>query len=126
MVSNGYNVYKNNSINYASNEQLLLMLVDGAVKFAKKAEIALEEKKIKDAHDSIMRTEDIFLELMSSLDRSAGEWAVQIYKVYQFIHDKLIEANLKKDIKILQEIMPLIEDIRDTWHQAYKVSKGVK
>lgn len=124
MVSNGYNVYKNNSINYASNEQLLLMLVDGAVKFAKKAEIALEEKKIKDAHDSIMRTEDIFLELMASLDRSAGEWAVQIYKVYQFIHDKLVETNLKKDIKILQEIMPLIEDVRDTWHEAYKKSKG--
>ena len=123
MVSNGYNVYKNNSINYASNEQLLLMLVDGAVKFAKKAESALEEKKIKETHDNIIRTEDIFLELMASLDRSAGEWAVQIYKVYQFIHDKLVEANLKKDIKILQEIMPLIEDVRDTWHEAYKKSK---
>lgn len=124
MVSNGYNVYKNNSINYASNEQLLLMLVDGAVKFAKKAESALEEKKIKETHDNIIRTEDIFLELMASLDRSAGDWAVQLYKVYQFIHDKLIEANLKKDIKILQEIMPLIEDVRDTWHEAYKKSKG--
>lgn len=124
MVSNGYNVYKNNSINYASNEQLLLMLVDGAVKFAKKAESALEENKIKETHDNIIRTEDIFLELMASLDRSAGDWAVQLYKVYQFIHDKLIEANLKKDIKILQEIMPLIEDVRDTWHEAYKKSKG--
>lgn len=123
MVSNGYNVYKNNSINYASNEQLLLMLVDGAVKFAKKAESALEEKKIKETHDNIIRTEDIFLELMASLDRSAGDWAVQLYKVYQFIHDKLVEANLKKDIKILQEIMPLIEDVRDTWHEAYKKSK---
>ena len=35
MNSNGYNVYKNNSVNYASKEQLLLMLVEGAVKFCK-------------------------------------------------------------------------------------------
>ena len=31
MYSNGYNAYKVNSVNYASKEQLLLMLVDGAV-----------------------------------------------------------------------------------------------
>lgn len=35
MYSNGYNVYKSNSVNYSSKEQLLLMLVDGAVKFTK-------------------------------------------------------------------------------------------
>ena len=45
MYNNGYNVYKNNSVNYASKEQLLLMLVDGAVKFAKRAELGLNEKK---------------------------------------------------------------------------------
>ena len=33
MYNNGYNAYKNNSVNYASKEQLLLMLVDGAVKY---------------------------------------------------------------------------------------------
>ncbi|NSB32901.1 flagellin-specific chaperone FliS [Clostridium saccharoperbutylacetonicum] len=35
MYPNAYNVYKSNSVNYASKEQLLLMLVEGAVKFAK-------------------------------------------------------------------------------------------
>ena len=48
MYSNGYNAYKTTSINYASKDQLLLMLVDGAVKFSKVAKQAIEKKNIKD------------------------------------------------------------------------------
>lgn len=123
MYSNGYNVYKNNSVNYASNEQLLLMLVDGAVKFSKIAEIAMGEKDIEKTHNNIVKTQKIFVELMTTLDKSAGEWAVQLFKVYQFIYDGLFEANTKKDIKKLQEVIPLIEDVRDIWHEAHEVSK---
>ncbi|NLK96185.1 MAG: flagellar export chaperone FliS [Clostridiales bacterium] len=124
MYSNGYSVYKNNSVNYASKDQLLLMVVDGAVKFAKRAEIALVEKNPAKAHENIMKTEDLFVELMATLDKGAGEWAIQLYKVYQFIHDKLIEANLKKDVEILREVIPLIEDIRNLWYETYEKAKG--
>ena len=41
MYNSGYNAYKNNSVNYASKEQLLLMLVDGAVKYAKIGRVAI-------------------------------------------------------------------------------------
>ena len=68
MNSNGYNVYKNNSVNYASKEQLLLMLVEGAVKFCKIARQAIVDKDVKKAHDSLVRTQDIFSELIISLD----------------------------------------------------------
>ena len=71
--NNGYDVYKNNTVNYASKEQLLLMLVDGAVKFSKRAEIALNEKDIKASHDNLIRTQGIMSELMVSLDTSAGD-----------------------------------------------------
>ena len=124
MYSNGYNVYKNNSINYASKDQLLLMIVDGAVKFSKRAELAIQEKDIMKAHQNLIKTQDIFTELMVSLDKNSGEWAEQLYKVYQFIHDKLVEVNLKKDIKVLQEIIPLIEDVRNLWYETYDKAKG--
>lgn len=125
MVStNGYNIYKNNTVNYASKEQLLLMLVDGAVKFSKKAELALKEKNSKDSHENLIKTQDILTELMVSLDVEAGDWAKQLYKVYEFIKTKLIESNMKKDISILQEVMPLIEDVRDIWYETYNKAKA--
>lgn len=123
MYPNGYNVYKNNSVNYASKEQLLLMLVDGAVKFSKIARQAILDKNIKLAHENIMKTEDIFTELRVSLDTSVGEWAKQMFLVYGFINEKLFEANIKKDIKIMDEVIPLIEEIRNIWYEVEKKSK---
>jgi len=123
MNSNGYSVYKNNSVNYASKDQLLLMILDGAVKFAKRAELDLKEKNIKRAHEDLIRTQDIFIELIASLDTGAGPWAEQLFKVYKFINEKLVEVNLKKDLKKLQEIIPLIEDIRSLWYEAYEKAK---
>lgn len=124
MYPNAHNIYKNNSVNYASKEQLLLMLLDGAVKFAKRAKLAIREKDIKTAHNSLTRTQDIFTELRVTLDTNGGEWAKQMYNVYGFINEKLVEANLKKDEKILDEVMPLIEEVKEIWNEAYKASRG--
>lgn len=121
--SNALNAYKNNSVNHASKEHLLLMLVDGAVRFGKVAREAMEDKDIKKCNDNIIKTQNIFSELMISLDQNAGEWAVQMYKLYDFIKEKLVEANIKKDIKIMDETMTLIEEVRDIWHEADKVAK---
>ena len=121
--NNALNIYKNNSVNYASKEQLLLMLVDGAVKFSKMARQALEEKNISESHKNLVKVQNIFTELMISLDQNAGEWASQMYRVYDFIKTRLFEINIKKDLNMMDELMPVIEDIRNTWYEAYEVSK---
>ncbi|MDD7794627.1 flagellar export chaperone FliS [Clostridium sp. 'White wine YQ'] len=123
MYPNALNVYKNNSVNYASKEQLLLMLVDGAVKFSKQSKEAIDNKNIKLSHEYLTRTQDIFTELMISLDRNAGNWAEDMFKIYEFVKNELAEINLKKDSKKLDKLIPLIENIQDTWHTAYKLSK---
>lgn len=126
MYNNAYNVYKNNSVNYSSKEQLLLMLVDGAAKFVKIARQAMVDKDIKKSHENLVKTQDIFIELMATLDVSAGEWAQNLFRVYEFINETLVKANLKKDLEILDSVIPVIDDVKDTWHEAYKVSKGAK
>ena len=124
--NNALNIYKNNSVNYASKEQLLLMLVDGAVKFSKMAKEALIEEDIKKSHENLMKVQDIFAELMVSLDQNSGDWAKDIYKIYDFIKSRLFEINLKKDINMMEELMPVIESVRNTWHEAYEISKRMK
>lgn len=124
MVANGYNVYKNNSVNYASKEQLLLMLLDGTVKFSKVSRQAILDKDVKKAHENLVKTQNIYYELMISLDKDAGEWAKQIYLVYEFINQKLVECNLSKDLKIIDELLPLIIDIRDMWNEVYDKTKS--
>ena len=123
-AANGYNTYRNNSVNYASKDQLLLMLVDGAVRFAKIGRQAILDKDINKAHENIVKAENIFYELIATLDVSkAGNWGQSLMSVYDFIVKRLTDANMKKDAAIMDEVIPLIEDVKDTWEQAYKVSK---
>ena len=123
MYNNAYNVYKNNSITYASKDQLLLMIVDGAVKFSKIAREALKEGNVRKAHENLIKTQDIFSELMISLDTNSEEWAKNIFNIYEFIKESLVKANLKKDIEELEKVIPLIEEVRDLWYEVEKKSK---
>ncbi|MCH3964326.1 MAG: flagellar export chaperone FliS [Clostridium sp.] len=123
-TANAYNMYKTNSVNYASKDQLLLMLVDGAVKFAKIGKQALLDRDVKKSHENIVKAENIFYELMATLDVSkAGKWGQSLMSVYDFIVRRLTDANIKKDAAIMDEVIPLIENIKDTWEQAYKMSR---
>lgn len=118
-----YNAYKQNSINYASKEQMLLIILDAAVKYSQIGRQAIEDGNIKSAHENIMKTQDIFYELMTALEvRKADNWGRKLIAIYEYITKKLTEANIKKEKKILDEIIPLIEEIRDMWYKASKLA----
>ncbi|MGL5755006.1 MAG: flagellar export chaperone FliS [Paraclostridium sp.] len=121
--ANPYNAYKKNSVNTASKEQLLLMLLDGAVKYTKIARLAILEKNMARAHKELIRVQDIFLELMITMDKNSGKYMEEMYNVYEFIKSELAKANMKKDVKIIDNTLPLIEEIRDMW---YEVDKKIK
>lgn len=125
-TANPYNTYKQNSVNLASKESLLLMLLDGAVKYTKIARIAIEKKDIARAHKELVRVQDIFLELMITMDISAGKYMEDMYNVYDYIKNELAKANMKKDVKIIDNVLPLIEEVRDMWHEVDKKIKTGK
>lgn len=122
-TANPYNAYKQNSVNMASREQLLLMLLDGAVKYTKIARIAITEKNMDRAHKELVRVQDIFLELMITMDKSSGKYMEDMYNVYEFIKNELVKANIKKDIKIIDNILPVMEEVRDMWHEVDRKMK---
>jgi flagellar protein FliS len=124
--ANPYNTYKQNSVKMSSKEQLLLMLVDGAVKHTKIARLAILDKNIPKAHTELVRVQDIFTELMITMDKSIGNYMEDLYNVYDFIKSELARANMKKDISIIDNVLPLIEEVRDMWHEVDKKIKSGK
>ena len=115
-TANPYNIYKQNSVNMASSQQLLLMLLDGAVKYTKIARMAILNKDIARAHKELVRVQDIFLELMITMDKNT-KYMEDLYNIYDFIKNELAKANIKKDITIIDNTLPLIEEIRDMWYE---------
>ena len=124
-TANPYNIYKQNSVNMASSQQLLLMLLDGAVKYTKIARMAILNKDIPRAHKELVRVQDIFLELMITMDKNT-KYMEDLYNLYDFIKNELAKANIKKDITIIDNTLPLIEEIRDMWYEVDRKIKSSK
>ena len=124
--TNPYNVYKQNSVNMASREQLLLMLLDGTVKYTKIARMAIMNKDIQRAHKELIRVQDIYLELMITMDKNGSKYMEDMYNLYNFLKTELGRANIKKDVKIIDAVLPLIEEIRDIWYEADRKMKIAK
>ena len=122
MVASKYDTYKQNSIYTASPEELTLMLYNGLIKFIMLSQKAIEDKDIQKAHESIIRAEDILMEFKATLDMQY-ELSNGLALLYDYMLDRLFEANIKKDTEILAEVLHFAKDLRDTWAQAMKIAK---
>ena len=120
-IRNPYQVYKNQSIMLASKEELTLMLYNGCVKFIRQADMAIANKNISKANEYIIRAQDIIAELMSTLDMSY-ELSKGRAGIYDYMSRRLIDANIHKDSSILNEVLELAIQLRDTWSEAMQVA----
>ena len=126
MIANrGYDAYAKNKILTASPAELTLMLYEGAIKFCNIAIAAIEEKDIEKAHNNITKVENIIAEFLSTLDHKYPV-AQDFENVYNYLMERLLEANLKKDKEILEEVLTHLRTMRDTWKEVMKQNKIAK
>ena len=59
---------------------------------------------------------------MSTLDMQY-EISEELFLLYEYMNRKLLEANMKKDKLILEEVTGYAEELRDTWVRAMKLAK---
>jgi len=118
----GYDQYKENSVVTAQPEELTLMLYNGLVKFIMKAQYAISKNDIQKAHDNTIKAQNIVLEFMATLDQKY-EISESLMLLYDYMNQRLIEANCSKNTEILDEILGLSKQLRDTWEQAIKLAK---
>lgn len=117
-----YNQYKENSIYTASPEELILMLYNGLVKFIMQAQSAIAENDMEKVNNSIIRAQDIVLHFKATLDMKY-EVSRGLDLLYDFMYRHLLEANIKKDKTMLEDVLSLVKELRDTWNRALKLVK---
>lgn len=104
LQNKAYAAYANNKIMTASPAELTLMLYDGAIKFCNIAIMAVEKEDIQQAHTNIRKVERIIEEFQSTLDDKYPV-SKDFNNVYTYLHRRLVEANIKKDKEILEEVL---------------------
>lgn len=108
--------YLRTAVMSASPEQLQVMLLDGAVRFAQRGRECLEQRNFEGACDALERAERIALELGAGLNREVNPPVVdQMRALYNFVYRRLVEANLRHDLTAIDEAIRILRHQRDTW-----------
>jgi flagellar protein FliS len=115
--ANAYNQYRQIAVTTANSEKLLLMLFDGLVIDLKQAKQAIERHDPATAHTYLMKGQNIITELMATL-RMQYEISANLYQLYDYLRRRLIEANIRKDSVIVEEILGIVTGLRATWATA--------
>jgi len=111
--------YKQQSILTASPEELTLMLYNGCLKYILLGKEFIVQKNIPKANENIMKAQKIISHLQTTLNMDFAI-AKDFDSMYEFMLQLLVKANIKKDTEKLEQAYELVEDFRDTWHQAMK------
>lgn len=113
--------YKTQTINSMTNGELLILLFDEVIKNLKIACMMLEERNYATSEKCTQKAKDIFNYLSVILDRQYP-LSQELYQMYSFFNQKIISAEIKQDSETLKEITPLIEDMRETWAEANRLT----
>ena len=121
-LPHAYSQYNNNKILTASPAELTLMLYEGAIKFCNIAESAIDEKDIPKAHTNLVKAQRIVDYLRQTLDMK-DPVAQDFERIYTYLSQRLLEANMKKDKDILLEVNEHLHSVRDTWKEVMRINK---
>ncbi len=121
MQNNPIMQYKEQSINTMSKGEQLITLFDEALKNLHYGSMMLKDKNYATAQKCTGKCKNIFNYLSSVLDRKYSI-SEDLYQLYYFVNQQVIKAEVRRDASVLDELVPLVENMRDTWVQAEKLS----
>jgi flagellar protein FliS len=125
--TNASQQYLKNAVMTAGAEQLHLMLVDGAIRFATRGKEAIEQRDIEAGFNALERAQRIVLELSNGLRREVNpELVDQMAALYAFTYRRLVDANLRRDPQAVEDALRILRHHRETWVMLMeKVAEGM-
>lgn len=122
---NPYDIYRKQDLETSNKQELVGKLFNEASVSLKRAKALIEQKDLFSANEQIKKAEIIVKTLNNSLDMKY-DISVQLRRLYNYMSRRMLEANMKKDTEILDEISGMLSELRDTWHEAVRRSKKMQ
>lgn len=119
LANNPYAQYQQAQVDTASPERLLLMLYDGAIRFGTMAKAAMDARDFATANRHCLNVQNILTEFMVTLKPEVDPVITQyLFDLYDYMHRRMIEANLSKDTGPIDEVLGHLKELRGAWAQA--------
>jgi flagellar secretion chaperone FliS len=118
-----HNQYRINEVSTSSQGRLIIMMYEGAIKFASMAVQSIDKGDIVKQGEYITKTHDIINELSLALDlKKGGEVALRLESLYQYMLSQLTLANIKSDRKTLETIIKILGPLSEAWEQMFRTT----
>ncbi len=122
-MNNAFQKYRQQGVLTANPVELVVMLYDGCIKQIKMGCIFIEDKELEQANNSLQKAQRIVMELINSLDLRypIGN---ELLSLYEFMLNEISAGNSTKDVKALQEVAALLQELRESWVTLSKSGVG--
>jgi flagellar protein FliS len=108
--------YRKTAVNTASPLELVVMLYDGAIRFIDAGKIAMAKKDLEAQNTNLQKAQKVINELITCLDmQRGGEIATNLFSIYNFVNNQLIEANINDREDLLDGAKSLLINLREAW-----------
>ncbi len=125
-IRDPYQSYRQNQVETADQGTLLVMLYNGAIKFLSEARQAMAAEDLEETNRLLGRVQDIICELMGSLNPDLPDISGRLFQLYEYMHHQLVQANIKKDPALIDEVDKMFLSLLEAWQIAIKEEKAEK
>jgi flagellar secretion chaperone FliS len=120
MALKGINAYKKGNLKQdiaqADPHKLTLMLMQGALDRMAYAKGCMERKDYEGKSEHLSRANAIVMNLRDTLDMDMkSEVSENLYSLYEYMIQRLIDANVQNSLKIMDEVINLMLPIKNAW-----------
>lgn len=107
--------YRSAQVTTSSPAAQVVLLYEGAIRFTAMSIQRMQAKDLEGSHVASIRAQAIISALRESLDLSAGEMAIQLDAIYDFMHRRLVAGNMAKQPGPALEVIDLLRGLLDAW-----------
>jgi flagellar secretion chaperone FliS len=116
MWNNGHDAYLESRVLSADPIELVNMLYQGGMQAVREARLHLAEGRIAERSREITKACQIVIELAVSLNHErGGEISRRLALLYDYMHRRLLEANMRQSDEPLADVLGLLSTLSEGW-----------
>ena len=120
-MMNGYQQYKQQSIDTMTSGEMLVLLFDGAVKNITLAELALQKQDYTQFNLAVTKTDKIIRYLRATLNMKYPI-SRELDRLYEYFLYLLTRLRAGRKPEIITELKGHLTDLRDTFKEADRIA----
>lgn len=113
-------IFTESAIFKKSPQELTALLYEACLTNLEEAIEDIDNKDYVIANKKLQKANDILYRLGAGLNYDAGVIAEELDMLYNYMANKIIEANYKKDKAIINEVIHILTEISTAWNEAMK------